>query len=78
MFLDAIGARFDPQGIPAAMLDLLPCDDRAVWTSADIEAVHDHISRNQIAQRSCTIGVRADTISFTRIAQRRIVHAFPN
>lgn len=74
-FLDTIGARLDPQGISATLLDLMPTGHPA-WASADVEAVHDHISRNQIGQRSCVIDVRADSIGYVRVAQRRLSFDF--
>jgi hypothetical protein len=83
-FLDKIGARRLPQKIEGSVVKLLPCSAHAPAFRGegfrplghDLEAVHDNISRNAKNWRACTIDVGADTIIFTGITPKPLVHEF--
>lgn len=71
-FLDKSGARQMPQVIEAGVVKLLPCSAHAPAfrregfhkLGADLEAVHDNISRNAQNWRDVALDVGAEAITF--------------
>jgi len=82
-FLNGIGARQSPQLLAAFVVKLLPCSVHCMPSGpglqplgADLEAIHDNLSRNAHRWRACSIDVGFDAISFTGIAPRPLHHDF--
>jgi hypothetical protein len=83
-FLDKAGIRQWPQKLEASIVKLLPCPahcppiHRAGFKplTADVEAIHDNVSRNGLNRRACSIEIGRDAITFAGAASRRLVHEF--
>jgi hypothetical protein len=71
-FLDKVGARQRPLTLQAFVVKLLPCSGHCMPArpglqkiGADLEAIHDNISRNAHNRRPCSVVIGAGSITFT-------------